>query len=82
MDYVVDIQGFKGSSNQVIPKEEAIVGIDFNRFEHWIVVPPCSFNDLPQKDIARTANTIFSRRREKKFLLQTSILISSALVRE
>ena len=103
MDYVVDIQGFKDSSNQFIPKEVAVVGIDCNYFGHWIISPPCSFNDLPQKirtqnnwltrhfhglewfdgetqtrqlyailrDIARTANTIFTRGREKALLLQT-----------
>ena len=47
MDFVIDIQGFRDSKGDFIPKEVAVVALKESTISHWIVLPPCKFNELP-----------------------------------
>lgn len=49
MDIVVDIQGFRDAEKKFIPKEIAVVAIDAPIVNHWIMIPPHSFAELPEK---------------------------------
>lgn len=49
MDIVVDIQGFRDGEKKFIPKEVAVVAIDAPIVNHWIMIPPHSFAELPEK---------------------------------
>ena len=59
MDIVIDIQGFRDSEGKFIPKEIAVVALDAAIIGHWITLPPCSFEELPE-----------SSRRENNWLSQ------------
>lgn len=49
MDIVVDIQGFRNAEKKFIPKEVAVVAIDAPIVNHWIMIAPHSFAELPEK---------------------------------
>ena len=59
MDIVVDIQGFRNDDAKFIPKEVALLAINKPIVGHWIMTPPCSFGDLPER--ARRENNWLSR---------------------
>ena len=46
MECVIDLQGFKDSSNNFIIKEAAIVFLNANCVGNWIAVPPYPFTEL------------------------------------
>lgn len=46
MAVFVDMQGFRGGNNQFIAKEIAVLYSE-NKFHHFILTPPVSFNQLP-----------------------------------
>lgn len=48
MDIVIDIQGFRDLCGKFIPKEIAVVGVASPIIGHWIITPPCPFEDLPE----------------------------------
>lgn len=46
MVYFIDVQGFKGSNNQFVLKEIALLH-DENNLQHFIIQPPSDFENLP-----------------------------------
>jgi len=40
---------FRNVDEKFIPKEIAVVVINATIIGHWIMMPLCSFNDLPEK---------------------------------
>ena len=58
VDYVVDIQGFRGSDDNLIPKEVAVIALDHKFFGHWISTPPHLFSEL--SDNAKSQNNWLS----------------------
>lgn len=48
MDIAIDIQGFRDLGEKFIPKEIAVVGIESTIIGHWIITPPCAFEELPE----------------------------------
>jgi len=59
MDIIIDILGFRNTDEKFIPKEVAIVAINATIIGYWIIMPPCSFSDLPER--ARRENNWLSR---------------------
>jgi hypothetical protein len=59
MDIVIDIQGFRDADEKFLPKEIAVVAIDAAIVDHWIIMPPCPFGELPEK--VRRQNTWLTR---------------------
>jgi len=49
MDIVIDIQGFHDVEENFIPKEVAVLAINETITGHWIMIPPYSFGDLPER---------------------------------
>jgi len=49
MVIVVDIQGFRDGEKKFIHKEVAVVAIDAPIVNHWIIMQPHSFAELPEK---------------------------------
>lgn len=47
-DYIIDIQAFHDKDGVYLPKEIAIVALDYNFISHWIVKPPCAYDELPK----------------------------------
>lgn len=48
MDFIMDVQGFKGVHNQFIVKELAIMSTDGQMYEFQLFQPPCHFNQLSE----------------------------------
>lgn len=48
MDIVIDIQGFRDADSKFIPKEVAVVAINRNITDHWILMPPYLFSELSE----------------------------------
>lgn len=59
MDIVIDIQGFRDADEKFLPKEVAVVAIDAPIVDHWIMMPPHPFGELPEK--VRRQNTWLTR---------------------
>lgn len=59
MDIVIDIQGFCDADEKFLPKEVAVVAIDAPIVDHWIMMPPHPFAELPEK--VRRQNTWLTR---------------------
>ena len=49
MNIVIDIQNFRDVEENFIPKEVAILAINATIIEHWIMMPPYPFGDLPER---------------------------------
>lgn len=56
--FVIDIQGFHGKNGEFLPKEIAVVGVDYTVDAHWIIKPPYRFCELGYA--FSTANTYLS----------------------
>jgi hypothetical protein len=48
MEFIIDFQGFKSSTNEFIVKELALISIDSQVYELYLFKPPCDFMDLPR----------------------------------
>lgn len=48
MEFIMDVQGFKGEHNQFIIKELAIISTDGQLYELQLFQPPCTFNELSE----------------------------------
>lgn len=49
MDYIVDVLGFRDSTDKFMIKEVAVVSLNKEHITHWIATAPHSFSDLPIK---------------------------------
>ena len=49
MDIVIEMQGFRDMGDRFLPKEVAVVAIHNPIIGHWIMMPPHSFEELPEK---------------------------------
>lgn len=46
LSFIVDIQGFHGKYGEFLPKEVAVLGLDYNVIAHWIIKAPYPFSEL------------------------------------
>lgn len=65
MDLVIDIQGFRDDRGQFIPKEVAVLPINFNKnfVAHFIITPPCPFQELSKP--WRTQNNYLTKHHHR-----------------
>lgn len=49
MDFVIDVQGFRGKEGNFLPKEIALIALHHTYIVHWIIAPPYTFNNLHSK---------------------------------
>ena len=60
MDFVIDVQGFKDANHEFLPKEVSIISLQDNVAGHWIIAPPCPYEELPED--VKSSNDYISRR--------------------
>lgn len=48
LDYVIDVQAFHDKDGEFLPKEIAVIALDFNFISHWIIKPPYTYDKLPK----------------------------------
>lgn len=59
MNIIIDIQGLKDKHNHFIPKEVAVVSLEYQHQGHWIVKPPYKYGEVPRR--VRIENSWLSR---------------------
>lgn len=45
-EVVIDIQGLVGAKNTFVPKEISILSVEGHYSGHWLIAPPCVYNEL------------------------------------
>lgn len=47
-DFIIDIQAFHDKDGDFLPKEIAILALDYNFISHWTIKPPYGYDKLPK----------------------------------